>query len=251
MKAMNTDTLLHCNHCDQDKPPSEMRKDKTRPGGYRSQCKECKRRKEKSQERARLKEARRPSARQNQRGLPPEQRLFECSKCGRDDVPWAQMSKDKRKFMGVSSVCLECRRGYDRKKRELDMKVDRVPPVTDEARKEAEALGYAFCTRCQTKLRSESLYQVPLDVAKLHPPGSRFCKPCSETVLSSEQRMNSERKAYGLKGSPAQKDLASAARVAALRDLMNEYPAKYQMLYQRHAAALGLKQESRWVTPSV
>jgi hypothetical protein len=118
--------LHFCKHCQQSKPATEMRKDRSYASGYRPQCLDCKAKKEAPKQK-------RPVTKKR---VPFEDRLYSCTKCERNDISFWDMCKDKRKFGGVASTCLDCRR-----KREAELEARRAQEARDRAREEEELAG--------------------------------------------------------------------------------------------------------------
>lgn len=241
--------LHHCNHCGQDKPADEMRKDKSYASGYRPQCLACKRVKESKGKPA--KQAA-PKNTAPKKKLPPEERLFPCNRCERNDVPFMEMTKDRRKFMGVGSWCLKCRR-----ERDEELRLERAEAQRVEAKRKAEeqararaAVGdeWEFCWKCNAKSRPGNFRQPPAAVANGYPEGAVLCHNCSSRAGDRVDMVRAERRRLGIPDDANRKQLESAARVAALRELALNHESEFRKLFERYMMALGVEQEKKWIS---
>jgi uncharacterized protein with PIN domain len=240
---MDTMELHHCRHCGQDKPADAMRRDSSYKSGFRPQCLSCKRKMEAPTPPKRKKGS--PRNRAPKKKLTAEERLYPCTKCGRDDVPFAEMTKDKRKFMGVGSVCLACRRSRNHELAEAERQ--RKALEAEERRRAAEG-EWVYCYRCNSQHRPGSLHHPPAAVAAGFPEEARLCGKCMQRTTSREDIVRAERARSGLNGNATRKELESAARVAALRELAQLHSTDYRNLLRRHMDRLGVEQEKRWIT---
>lgn len=239
----------HCKYCGQDKPESEMRRDSRYPTGFRPQCLDCK---SKAEGRTRRKSApptkKSSSSGKSGKGLPAEKRLYSCTACKRDDIPFSDMMKDKRKFMGVASQCLPCRRS-----KEAARTAEKLRLQQEEEAKKAlllKAVGdeWEYCFKCNQKARPGTLTQPPSTVAAGFPDGVKVCAKCVQHLTNREDIIRAERARHNIPPNATRKQLESAARVAALRELAQIHASDYRMLLRRYMDSLGVESEKKWVT---
>lgn len=238
--------LHHCRHCGGDFPAEKMRRDSSYASGFRPQCLDCKRRKEAKTSPS----AGQRAAKAKPRKLTAEERLYSCARCGRKDVPFGEMTKDKRKFMGVGSWCRKCRR-----ERDAELKVVEERRRAEEERQreidEQQKLAgddWVFCWKCNAKQRPDGLRQPPAAIAAGYPPEARLCQRCLTRTSERSEIVAAERRRRGLPNDATHKQLESAARVGALRELAQLHESEYRQLFRRHADALGVEQGKRWLT---
>jgi hypothetical protein len=245
---MVTMELHHCRYCEQDKPASEMRRDSSYTSGFRPQCLDCKRKKE---GRAPKKTAP-PKTTPQAEKLPPEQRVFPCTRCKRKDIPFKEMTKDRRKFMGVGSVCLPCRREREEELRFARAEAQRMEAKERAARVEPVKVGtgddWEYCWKCNSKARPGNFRQPPPAVANGYPEGAVLCTNCSSRAGDRVDMIRAERRRLGVRDDATRKELESTARVAALRELALNHEAEYRKLFERYMMALGVEQEKKWIS---
>lgn len=266
-QMMDTMELHHCKHCGQDKPADQMRRDKSYASGFRPQCLDCKsrmegkkRRKPTSKTVAETKTVSKQSAPKNTAPpkkkaapkLPPEERLYRCNRCERDDVPFTDMTKDRRKFMGVGSWCLRCRRERDEElrseKKTEELRLERQQASKAVTKKTALADVWEYCFKCNGKSRPGVLRQPPASVANGYPEGALLCGACSNKASDRADIIRAERARMGLPEKATRKQLESAARVAALRELAINHADEYRRAYQRNMNSLGVEAEKKWIS---
>lgn len=264
--------LLHCTTCDQDKPLDQMRKDSRSPTGYRQQCKACKQARDNKRPKgkpaaAALSEVVTPppalvqpipgkskpmKVRTKAEKLAAEDRLYPCIKCERDDVPFDEMTKDKRKFMGVGSWCKACRRDRDAEMREESRRKQQEEAAAAVEREKAKRGHYGdeweYCYRCNSKARPGVLRQPPSLMAASYPDDALLCANCVGRALDRSERVTMERKRLGIPADASRKQLESAARVAALRELAQSHQEEFRRLFNRNLDAIGVEVEKKWIT---
>lgn len=271
---MATMELFHCKHCGQDKPADEMRRDKSYKSGFRPQCLDCKRRMEGSTAKKtvdKIKTVHKQTAPKNTAPptkaaspqapkpkpkpapkLPPEERLYRCNRCEREDVPWVEMTKDRRKFMGVGSWCLQCRREREEElrseKKTEELRQEKQKEVVNANKKATLADVWEHCFKCNAKARPGILRQPPPLVANGFPDGALLCGNCMNRAGDRTDIVRAERARMGIPEDASRKQLESAARVAALRELAQTHADEYRKIFQRYMMALGVESEKKWIS---
>lgn len=232
--TMTASDLHLCKQCQKKKPADQMRKDSSYASGYRPQCLECKAKKE-GPKKARP------------RKVPFEKRLYPCTRCERDDIPFHEMCKDKRKFAGVASICLACRR-----KREAELEAARQAEEQEDAKRQAQiqvaGSDWEYCFKCNSQHRPGVMKQPPASIAAGFPEEALLCSKCLQRSTSREDTVRAERAKHGLGQNATHKDLVSAARVAALRQLATENESRYKELVRHFKEQLGVEFEKKWIT---
>lgn len=268
IKPMATETLLLCKHCNFPKPKSEMRKDSSYPDGVRSQCRSCKNSADaerkagsngktnakvtveattemsvaKQKKQARKEAHRRKKAKERSR----TPKTFPCSRCGRDDLLFEEMSKDKRKVGGVGTQCLKCRR-----EREKELKTEALAKEEQELVERSADTGnndWVYCFKCNAQVRSHALRQPPTTIPGLYPPGARLCSKCISKVGERDDLVRKARLRRGLPENASRNELVSAARVEALKQLIEEHDREYQTFLEQQMTLLGVEQEKKWIS---
>ena len=238
-----TDTMddLHfCKFCEQSKPAAEMRKDCSYASGYRPQCLDCKAKADVGR--------RRPPKKKTAKAkpVPFEERLWPCRAC-KQDIPFAEMSKDKRKFGGVGGICLECRRNRDRELA-AEKEAEAKRQAEQEARQIASSTEWEYCFKCNSRHRPGILKQPPPALAAGYPDDATLCSKCMAKVNSREDVIRAERAKHNLGDNPTRKQLEAAARVSALRQLAVIHEDEYRELIRYFRNQLGVEPEKRWIT---
>lgn len=222
---------MKCKGCGERKPLDEMRKDSRYASGYRPQCLSCKRRMDAAQRQ-----------RKRRQRKPAEERLYPCNYCGREDVPYDEMSKDKNKFMGVSTQCLACRR----KKAAQNL---RPEPKHRRGESRAATSGdYVKCAKCENEHLPKSMMQPPPLMAGVYPAGALLCRRCADSAGGREDEIKAERVRRGLAPYATKKEIESAARLGAVRDLIELHNKEFTRLYDTHLDMLGMARQPKWIT---
>lgn len=239
--ATATDSRL-CRICGESKPLSAMVKDKRKPDGTDGRCLDCRRQNLTVKSNAFVAK------------IADRDRSHICEECG-TDTPYAEMTKDRKRFGGVGPICLACRRAKDRARAaelraEQQRLLERQRQESDRLRAEERQVSllageWEFCYRCNGRFRPGSGSQLPSAIVA--PPGVRACKKCFDTLQQGTSLIEAERKRIGLDLQASADKVKAAARVEAVKALIEAHRDEYDRAVTVAYRRLGVQEEKKWV----
>ena len=184
-------------------------------------------------------------------------KLFSCNTCGRDDIPFEDMCKDKSKPDGIKMpLCLACRKNKNKVSRgeRLRREAEEHSRLLEVARKERRAARQRAgrvkdeCDKCEKTVSTERLFQPPVSVLPGLGSNARWCSECIAAGPDDDDLLRAARVEAGLKADATCSALESRARVLALQKLVENHPSEFRNLLARQRSVLGADVERKWVS---